>query len=87
MTIAWRRSATTLTTVIRMTRGKLTKRQRQVMTWVWKGNTVRKRGAYGGSQVDPSDGKWASSLTIDKLVSGGWLRPARGWGEYEGTGR
>lgn len=74
---------------------KLTPAQRRVMTTLWSGALVRRRGAFGGSRTGScrpmaaptSDGRFAASRTIDCLWKAGLIRPAAFWGAFEAAPR
>jgi hypothetical protein len=62
---------------------KLTPAQKRVMTTLWSGALVRRRGAFGGWTAPASDGRFAASRTIDCLWRAGLIRPASWWGAFE----
>lgn len=63
---------------------RLTKGQRELVQRLRDTHTtIRRRGAFGDVWAADTSRKFAASITIDQLIRDGWLRPAKGWGEYE----
>jgi len=66
---------------------KLSPAQKRVMTTLWTGGLIRRRGAFGGFVAPVSDGRFAHPRTIDCLWRAGLIRPAEYWGAFEAAPR